>query len=1404
MIEDTLAESAIYLDIEEPSSQTTDSIGDGAASDLTVLEQRQELVFIDTDVENYQELLNDILAQDSEGRNIEVIVLDNERDGIEQISEALANYQNLDAVHLISHGSDGNIDIGNTLLDANTLNQNLAEISAWGDAFTEEGDFLIYGCNLAQTEEGQSLVQALSSLTHADVAASDDLTGNESLGGDWDLEYKVGNIESSVMVSTDTQQNWIGLMAVSVDSTSTGVGTSTNNVTFSHTTTAAGDRLMLVGVSMDANGGETVTSVNYGGQSLTLVVSRVGGSAPARIEIWQLVNPNAGTANVVVNLSGNADGVSIGATTFTGVDQTTALGTFVSDIGTSNAPTVNVSSVAGELVYDVVAGKDSGTLTQGAGQTELWDVDAGGQSRGASSIETGAATVTMSWAKGSSLEWSIGAVSIKAANDVPVATGNTVIASEDVPLLIGVSDFNFTDVESDALASVNITGLNLNGGALTHSAGAVTVTNGMTITAAQLADLTFTSALNDSTDSSFSYTVNDAGTGVTSAVMNITVNAVNDVPVATGNTVIASEDVPLVIGPSDFNFTDIESDTLTSVTITGLNLNGGTLTHSAGAVTVTNGMTITAAELADLTFTSALNDSTDSSFTYTVNDAGLGITSAMMGITVNAANDVPVNSVPGAQVTNEDTPLIFSTSGGNLIAISDVDAGSNDVEVTLTATNGTATLAFDSGPASASGTETRANTTTAGVQETNVESQQSVAIAANGNYVVTWTGTDANGKGVYARLYDASRTALTGELAINQTTALDQYHASVAMDDAGNFVVVWSTEGQNGDNNNDTNIYARRYDETGAALGGEFRVNSDLSKTSQEFASVAMDADGDFVVTWTGPGVGSGSEILAQRYDSFGVAQGGQFQINTTTANEQSTPAVDMTADGLFIVAWTGASGTVTEVYAQRYDVAGVALGGEFRANTTTTNVQDSARVAVDESGNFVIAWKSEFQDGDNGGDGNLYFQRYDANGTALGSETLVNTSTAGDQNSPTLSMDAAGNFVISWTSYGQDGDGGAEGNISLQAFDSSGAAVGIEVRINSTTSGDQYNSAMAMDLYGNYVVAWSGNGSGDVDGVFTQRYSNAHGLTFIAGDGVNDSTVTFTGTIADINAALDGLVFTPTPEFSGSASLQVVTDDQGNTGGAAETDDDTVNITVNAVNDAAVITGNTSFSGNEGDVVAGDLNATDVEGLTDTTYFTVSSAAANGTAVIDPNTGAWSFTPTDPNWFGSDNFTVTVTDDLGGTTNQIINITLSAINDVPVATGNTVIASEDVPLVIGASDFSFTDAELDSLASVTITGLNLNSGTLTHSAGAVTVTNGMTVTAAELADLTFTSAFNDSTDSSFIYTVNDAGLGVTSSIMNITVNAVNDVPVATGNTVIANEDVPLVTRQSRVLSDLT
>ena len=134
------------------------------------------------------------------------------------------------------------------------------------------------------------------------------------------------------------------------------------------------------------------------------------------------------------------------------------------------------------------------------------------------------------------------------------------------------------------------------------------------------------------------------------------------------------------------------------------------------------------------------------------------------------------------------------------------------------------------------------------------------------------------------------------------------------------------------------------------------------------------------------------------------------------------------------------------------------------------------------------------------------------------------------------------------------------------------------------------------------------------------------------------------------------------------------------------------MNITLANVDDASVITGDISYVGNEGDAVAGDLNATDIEGLTDTTYFTVTSAATNGTAAIDAETGAWSFTPTDANWFGSDNFTVTVTDDLGGTTTQVVNITLANVDDASVITGDVSYVGNEGDAVAG--DLNATDVE--------------------------------------------------------------------------------------------------------------
>ena len=109
----------------------------------------KELVFVDTDTPDYQQLIDDLLADRSDERQFEVVLLDNHSDGIDQITDVLSKSKNLNAVHIISHGTDGSVELGNSTLNFVSLVANAEFIKAWGNAFTEDGDLLIYGCDLA-------------------------------------------------------------------------------------------------------------------------------------------------------------------------------------------------------------------------------------------------------------------------------------------------------------------------------------------------------------------------------------------------------------------------------------------------------------------------------------------------------------------------------------------------------------------------------------------------------------------------------------------------------------------------------------------------------------------------------------------------------------------------------------------------------------------------------------------------------------------------------------------------------------------------------------------------------------------------------------------------------------------------------------------------------------------------------------------------------------------------------------------------------------------------------------------------------------------------------------------------------------------------------------------------------
>ena len=154
-------------------------------------DELKEIAFVDSQLSNYQSLV------DGFDDNVQVFLLDGSENGLNQITKTLENYQNLDAIHLFSHGVAGGIELGNVLLIQDNLGIYQNQLQGWGNSLNPEGDLLFYGCNVAEGTIGKEFLQDVSALTGADVAASDDLTGNVAYGGDdWRLEYSTGDIEA--------------------------------------------------------------------------------------------------------------------------------------------------------------------------------------------------------------------------------------------------------------------------------------------------------------------------------------------------------------------------------------------------------------------------------------------------------------------------------------------------------------------------------------------------------------------------------------------------------------------------------------------------------------------------------------------------------------------------------------------------------------------------------------------------------------------------------------------------------------------------------------------------------------------------------------------------------------------------------------------------------------------------------------------------------------------------------------------------------------------------------------------------------------------------------------------------------------------------------------------------------
>src|SRR5688572_24651372 len=349
------------------------------------------------------------------------------------------------------------------------------------------------------------------------------------------------------------------------------------------------------------------------------------------------------------------------------------------------------------------------------------------------------------------------------------------------------------------------------------------------------------------------------------------------------------------------------------------------------------------------------------------------------------------------------------------------------------------------------GAEFRVNTFTTNAQDT-----PAVAADADGDFVVVWQGSGTgDGNGIFAQVYNKAGVAQNIEFRVNGTTTNVQSDPSVAMDADGDFVVAWESTGQDGSSGG---IFAKRFNAAGVPEAGEFQVNT-FTTNGQEDPSVAIDPSGNFVVTWMSFGQQSGGTrgIYAKRFNAAGVALSGDLHVNTITTDNHRTPAIAMDDDGDFVIVWrSDASG----VNAQRYNSIGAKVAGEFNVNNSSTTDGNLPSVAMDAVGDFVVIWN-----------GNHVFARhYNSSGVAQGLPFPAITFTTGFPVFSSVAMDADGDFLVTCE---RDGPDGSSYGIFAQSFNAAGVPQGSEFRVNTFTTNRQRNPAVAMDDKGDAVVAW-------------------------------------------------------------------------------------------------------------------------------------------------------------------------------------------------------------------------------------------------------------------------------------------------------------------------------------------
>ena len=616
----------------------------------------------------------------------------------------------------------------------------------------------------------------------------------------------------------------------------------------------------------------------------------------------------------------------------------------------------------------------------------------------------------------------------------------------------------------------------------------------------------------------FLYLIEDVAGARSSA--SVTVDVTNEAPVATDDTASTDEDVPVTISLSELllNDDDPDEDPLTinaapDVAYT-LEIGGNT---NVPTFSLTNGSSeASAAEITSLLFT--------------IGDTSLNFDYASGFVANGVSFTLQDPDTANSGVRSDQIALDFTAgfARGTVFQFqADVDPDSSDQVRDYrntffnndTAPNSQITVGFSDGTVLTTTLpdDPVFDTVDNVYRFSQQTAPQNGAVVLNDDQTITYTpapdfnGTDRfiytinDGNGgtdsaevviTVASVADAptvllgANDAATGIEAqgaatqVNTYTTGDQTSSRVAALPDGGFIVTWHSDGQDGDS---WGVYAQRYGADFNPAGDEFRVNTTTMGATdaegiQKDPAISVGPNGGFVIVWGGEDStqGGSAGIYGQAYDSNGAPLGNEFRVDpvTDTSSSQRWPTVAFLKDGSFVVTYDSRNNASDfEVLTQRFDTNQQKVGGPVIVNSTTQHDQYAGNVVALTDGGYVVTWHSNLQDNITGR--GIYAQRFDANGADVGSEFGVNTTTLDDQSYAKVAALSNGGFAIGWSSNNQDGDGYGS---YLRLYGADGVAATGEIQVNSTTTGDQWLHPLAP-LDDGLLVSYSGG--------LAQRFDN-------------------------------------------------------------------------------------------------------------------------------------------------------------------------------------------------------------------------------------------------------------------------------------------------------------------------